>query len=103
MLPVRAVAPCLQSPSQPLSGKAASGVEVAPGWIWPPRRLSDDCGVGEGTARLTLTPSSAQMRAGTGKQPELWNGCVMAAPQWYDGHMIFLWCLLLEDQHLAYF
>lgn len=51
----------------------------------------------------TLTPLWAQPHAGTGKQPELWSGCVMAAPQWCDGHMILLWCLLLKDRRLSYF
>lgn len=91
---------CLQCP---LSGEAASGVEETLGWVWPPCSLSDDCGVGEGTELLTLTPLWAQTHAGTGKQLGLWKGCVTAAPQWCDGHMIFLWCLLLKDEHLACF
>ncbi|KAF4798391.1 hypothetical protein TURU_063796 [Turdus rufiventris] len=70
------------------------------GWGGSGSGPSDDCGVGEGTALHTDTIVA---QPHSGKQPELWNGCVMAAPQWCDGHMIFLWCLLLKDKHLAYF
>lgn len=65
--------------------------------------LSDGCGVGKGTVLLTQTALLAQTHARAGKHPELWNGCVMAAPGWCDRHMIFLWCLLLKDKHLPYF
>ena len=102
-LPVRTIVLCLQSPCCSTRGKALSWVETALGWIWPPRCLSDDCGVGEGTALRTQTALSAQTHARAGKHPELWNGCVMAAPGWCDRHMIFLWHLLLKDKHLPYF
>lgn len=74
------------------------------GRIRPPRCLWDDgCGVGEGTELLTQAALSAPTHARAGKRPELWNGCVTAAPRWCDRHMIFLWCLLLKDKHLPYF
>lgn len=83
--------------------KAARWVEVALGWIWPPHCPSDDCGVSKRTVLLTQTALSARTHTRAGKRPELWNGCVMAAPGWRDRHMIFLWCPLLKNKHLPYF
>lgn len=105
VLPVRTIAPSLQPPSQPLGGKAASEVELAL-WavLWAGSGLCVAFQTTAGSERgqhSTLTPLWAQAQAGTGKQPELWSGCVMAAPQWCDRHMIFPWCLLLKDKDLA--
>lgn len=89
-------------PASPWMGRQWVGWQ----WLWAGSGLCVAFQMTVGSEQgqcATLTPLWAQPHAGTGKQPELWSGCVMAAPQWCDGHMILLWCLLLKDKHLAYF